>query len=217
MGVLAALYAWLAAAGCGSDNPPPLLESRSSLDYVLTDLYTASDGFSWWDGDIQAAGATRGKITLIGDQMVANGGGCGVYGWGPCDATLTGGRIEIHLPDRNGSAGNYPQLTFGLQRVSGAIQLDDGAGGILLSLQPTPDGNATITGRTGVEIATTQKSTRGIQVLSSIGGGAYIGTVDSHLPPEIAALALGEQIDTSGNPHIPEHAVVVAAAMTWLQ
>jgi hypothetical protein len=47
--------------------------------------------------------------------------------------------------------------------------------------------------------------------------GAYLGAVDSDLPPEIAALALGDGIDTSGDPHIPDHAIVVAAAMTWLR
>jgi hypothetical protein len=207
-----AIAAWCLAAGAGCGGvQPPVLEARNSLGYVIADLYTESDGFTWWDGDVEGAGHGLGKITLIGDTMIANGGGCGVYGWGGCDATFANGRIEIHLPDENGA---HPLLTFGLQRTSDLVQLDDGAGGVLLALQATADGNATIYGRTGVMAATTQKSAHGIQVLNGDPQPAYIGAVDSDVPPDLAALALGEEIDTSGKPHIPQHALLVASAMT---
>lgn len=202
-----------AVAGCTTAETP-ILEARTSLGYVMTDLYMRADGFAWWDSDIEGAGHGLGKITVNGNTMVANGGGCGVYGWGICDATSTNGRIEIHLPDRNGT---HPLLTFGLQRVAGAVQLDDGAGGILLSLQLNSDGNADIFGRTGAQIATTQKSQRGIQALTADSQPAYVGAVDADLPADIAALALGDVLDTSGDPHIPDHALVLASAMTWLR
>jgi hypothetical protein len=202
------------AAGCSSPEAP-ILEVRTSLNYVMTDLYARPDGFAWWDNDIEGAGHGLGKITTIGDRMVANGAGCGVYGWGICDATLTDGRIEIHLPDWYAST--HPLQTFGLQRVAGAVQLDDGAGGVLLAIRLDADGNADVTGRTGVQIATTQKSDHGIQGLSAGAQPAYLGAVDSDLPADIAALALGDLLDTSGDPHIPAHALVVASAMTWLR
>jgi hypothetical protein len=203
------------AAGCNSVETP-ILEVRTSLGYVMTDLYARPDGFAWWDNDIEGAGHGLGKITTVGNTMIANGGGCGVYGWGICDATLAAdGRIAIHLPDRNAS--QHPLLTFGLQRVAGAVQLDDGAATVLLALRLDADGNAEITGRTGVQIATTRKSDHGIQGLSAGSQPAYLGAVDSDLPSDIAALALGDLLDTSGDPHIPAHALVVASAMTWLK
>jgi hypothetical protein len=205
--------ALVAAAGGCSSVEAPVLEVRTSLGYVMTDLYTRPDGFAWWDADIEGAGHGLGKITIVENTMVANGAGCGVFGWGICDATLTNGRIEIHLPDRNGT---HPLLTFGLQRAGGAVQLDDGAGGVLLSIQLNSDGDADIVGRTGAEIATTRKTARGLQAQSADPQPAYMGAVDSELPADIAALALGDLLDTSGDPHIPDHALVVASAMTWL-
>jgi hypothetical protein len=91
------------------------------------------------------------------------------------------------------------------------------AGGVLLALQLDADGNAIIYGRTGVQIATTRKNGQGIQGLTADSQPAYVGRVDSDLPADIAALALGDLLDTSGDPHIPDQALVVASAMTWLR
>src|SRR5205807_7677428 len=88
-GLLAAALAAM-AAGCGGSNPPAL-EARTSLGYVVTDLFRHSDGFGWWDADVDGAGDKIGEIRLTGTTLIASGGGCGVYRWGPCDATLTDG------------------------------------------------------------------------------------------------------------------------------
>jgi hypothetical protein len=201
----------VALVGCGGSNPP-IVEARTGLGAVVMDLFGHSDGFGWWDSDVEDAGDKIGTMKLADTTLTADGGGCGVYRWGICDATLNNGKILIHLPDEGGT---HALQTFGLQRVGSAVQLDDGSGATLLSLQPSGDGNAMINGRTGDMIATTVRSAKGIQILNA--DDAYVGAVDGDVPAEIAALALGELIDTGGDPHIPQHALIVAAAMTWLR
>ncbi|HJX54817.1 MAG TPA: hypothetical protein VJ801_18775, partial [Polyangia bacterium] len=177
----------------------------------ILDLYERPDGFWWQDGDVWDRQQKKGIITIKGSQLAAEGGICGPAGQGDCAATFSSSVVTVSLPD-----GPSPvPIDYHMRRNNGALEVSDAQDNLLVSLRPRSTGADILDGQ-GNLIGTADPDKDG-RLWVSNWDNATIGSSIGDVPPEIAALAQGAMLDTGTDPSIPGHAVVIAAALTWLR
>jgi hypothetical protein len=200
-----------AAAGCGTELLKPDFEARNQLGNQILDLYERPDGFWWQDGDVWDMQQKKGIITIKGSQLTAEGGMCGPAGEGDCTATFSSSVVTVSLPD----SPNPVPIDYHMRRNNGALEVSDAQDNLLVVLKPRSTGADIFDGqRTLIGTADPDK---GGTLWVSNWDQATIGSSDGDAPPEIAALAQGAMLDTGTDPAIPGHAIVIAAALTWLR
>jgi hypothetical protein len=198
------------ATGCGTEMLQPDFEARNQFGNQILDLYKRSDGFWWQDDDVWSKQQKKGIITLKGNQLTADGGFCGPKGSGDCTATFSSSWVKLSLPDYKN-----PLIEYHLGRNNGALDVRDAQDNLLVSLQARSAGADIFDGQ-GNLIGTADPDENG-RLWVSNWDHATIGSSTGAVPPEIAALAQGAMLDTGTHPSIPGHAIVIAAALTWLR
>jgi hypothetical protein len=196
------------AVGCGTELLKPDFEARNQLGSTILELYKRPDGFWWQDADIWDSQEKKGIITTNGSQVTGEGGMCGPAG--SCTATYSSSVVTVRLLD----IPNSVTIEYHLRRNNGALEVSDTQDNPLVALKPRSPG-ADIFDGLGNLIGTADPGQEGTLWVSSW-DQATIGSSNGDVPPEIAALAQGAMLDTATKPRIPGHAIVIAAALTWL-
>ena len=208
-----ATLAVAAAGGCTTKMLEPDLDVWAGIGIQMMALYDRSDGFWWQDPDVWDSKDDVGVITIAGNQLTAAGGICGRPDWGDCGATFAPPVVEVSVPD----GPNAPSIVYHLERVAGALEVRDAADAVLISLQPTAGGADIYDGEGLLRDVAHWDQDDSRRLWVSTGGNALIGWSIGAVPPEIGALAQGAILATETHPSVPGHAIVIAAALTWLR
>ena len=195
-----------AASGCSSGAPAPVLDVWTGIGIETMALYGGSEGFWWQDGDLWSSNAV-GLITVSGNHLIAKGGMCGRPRYGDCTATFSPPVVTVSLP-----VFDLPPLVYHLERVNGALEVRDVSDAMIVTLRPRPMG-ADILSSDGhiIVVADWDESEPHKLWVSAANDGGLLGWAVGAVPPEIGALGQGGRFDA------PDHATVLAAALTWLQ
>lgn len=204
-GVTFVALALAATGGCSSGTVEPYLDVWTGIGIETMALYKGSDGFWWQDGDLWSSNKV-GIITVSANHLTAMGGMCGRADYGDCTATFSPPVVTISIPQFG-----LPPIVHHLERVAGGLQVRDDADAIIATVTPRSSG-ADVFDDAGNFIIRADWDVEDPHRLSvTVATGGLLGWTVGVVPPEIGALALGSRFGA------PDHATVIAAALTWLR
>jgi hypothetical protein len=204
--------AMVATSGCYTRMLEPDFDAWAGTGVEMMTMFNRPDGFWWQDANVWDSKDDVGVIRIAGNQLTATGGNCGIPGWGDCAATFAAGVAEVSVPD----GPDRPSVVYHLERVAGGLEVRDQGDGVLAVLQPR-------TG--GADVSDSEGRLRAVadwdpddphRLWVSSPSNALIGWSFGAVPPEIAALAQSVIVNT-GSHAPPSHAIVIAAALSWLR